>query len=446
MEVSETITFRKRGKKMSMLQGKRAIMGTALLALLLGGCAYAPYMGSPQKDQPAPPAGVSSRKPVSPAVSPEDALGTSLFSWVEQKGGGVYAYNNIASLLERIAARLQQAGGPAVRLRAINNSRPAIFIFPGSRVGITRGLLLALEDEAQLAALIAHQMGHVPHCASMLKHPNTKAALQMDTGKIAYDADVRAALKLAAAWREWRFTEAEELEANRTAEKLLAAAGYDPAALNAAQNTLRKAQAAASEASKTRWQNHSLALVSASGVSGNRPESGFGLWRKSLGRRGEGYTFFDSAIQREREKNARSALNGYQQASELLPGDQLVLTYIGLSYLNAGKLENAQSYLEKALDIDNRYYASHQGMGYLMLQRGNFAGAVNELESALRLLPSQQGSYLLAEAYLGNGESDSAASLFEQVAAADPDGKLGKAATRRLRNLKKSAPSPAGQQ
>jgi len=426
-----------------MVQGKRAIVGTALLALLLGGCAYAPYMESHQKDQPAPPAGTSSRKPVSPTVNPENALGASLFSWVEQKGGGVYAYNNIASLLERIAARLQQAGGPAVRLRAINNSKPAIVIFPGSQVGITRGLLLALEDEAQLAALIAHQMGHVPHCASMLKHPNTKAALQMDSKNISYDADVRTALKLAAAWREWRFTEAEELEANRTAEKLLAAAGYDPSALNAAQNILKKMQAAAGEAAKNRWQNHSLALMTASGVSGNRPESGFGLWRKSLGRRWEGYTFFDNAIQREREKNARSALNGYQQASELLPGDQLVLTYIGLSYLNAGKLENAQSYLEKALDIDNRYYASHQGMGYLLLQRGNFAGAVNELESAVKLLPNMQGSYLLAEAYLGNGESDLAASLFEQVAAADPDGKLGKAATRRLRNLKKSAPSPA---
>ncbi|MBQ7249030.1 MAG: tetratricopeptide repeat protein, partial [Deltaproteobacteria bacterium] len=128
--------------------------------------------------------------------------------------------------------------------------------------------------------------------------------------------------------------------------------------------------------------------------------------------------------------------------------EPLVLMYIGVSYLNAEKLNDAQSYLEKALSIDSHYY-THQGMGRLLLLRGNFAGAINELERALRLLPNVQGSYLLAEAYLGNGESDSAASLFEQVADADPDGKLGKAATRRLRNVKKHAPSPvapAGQQ
>ncbi len=436
---------------MSAVQEKRVILGAALLALLLGGCAY-DFSHRHGKDQPASPAaqdGTGLQKPSSSAVNPESVLGEHLFSWVEQKAGGAYAYNNIGALLERIAARLQQAGGPAVHLQAINSARPAIFVFPDSQVGITRGLLLGLEDEAQLAALIAHQMGHVQHCASMLKHPGVKDALRMDTRKIAYDADVRTALKLAAAWREWRFTEAEELEANRTAEQLLAAAGYDPGALNAAQSTLGKLQASAGDDTKARWQNHKLACMTASGISGNRQESGFGLWRKSLGRRPEGYTIFANAIQREREKNARSALNDYQKASELLNGEPLVLTYLGLSYLNAGKLENAHSYLEKALDIDSRYYASHQGMGYLLLQRGNFAGAINELESALRLLPNMQGSYLLAEAYLGNGESDSAASLFEQVADADPDGKLGKAATRRLRNVKKHAPSPvapAGQQ
>ena len=84
MGLSETMTFRKRGEKMSMVQGKRAIIGTTLLALLLGGCAYVPYMESHQSgnDQPAPPAGTSTQKPVSPAVNPEDALGTALFSWV----------------------------------------------------------------------------------------------------------------------------------------------------------------------------------------------------------------------------------------------------------------------------------------------------------------------------------------------------------------------------
>jgi predicted Zn-dependent protease len=59
--------------------------------------------------------------------------------------------------------------------RAVNASYLNAYAFPGGSIAVTRGLLLELEDEAELAALLGHELGHVNarHTADRM----TKSAL-----------------------------------------------------------------------------------------------------------------------------------------------------------------------------------------------------------------------------------------------------------------------------
>ena len=45
--------------------------------------------------------------------------------------------------------------------RALNANYVNAYTFPGGAMGITRGILVELDDEAQLAALLGHEAGHV---------------------------------------------------------------------------------------------------------------------------------------------------------------------------------------------------------------------------------------------------------------------------------------------
>jgi predicted Zn-dependent protease len=60
----------------------------------------------------------------------------------------------------KIAARTHRAHMP-YSFRAVNANYVNAYAFPGGSIACTRGILLSLENEAELAALLGHELGHV---------------------------------------------------------------------------------------------------------------------------------------------------------------------------------------------------------------------------------------------------------------------------------------------
>ena len=61
---------------------------------------------------------------------------------------------------KKIAARTHRAHMP-YSFRVVNANYVNAYAFPGGSIACTRGILLSLENEAELAALLGHELGHV---------------------------------------------------------------------------------------------------------------------------------------------------------------------------------------------------------------------------------------------------------------------------------------------
>lgn len=155
-------------------------------------------------------------------MSPEDesALGTRLAPRMSEELGGLdlddEAQGMVTAAGDRIAGAAT-ASGSTYRFQFHVLADTAVaeaYALPGGSIFITRGLLERLENEAQLAGVLAHQVSHV-----IARH-----AAKHFTRSDASDAGVEKMLALA-------YNAREETEADTMSVRFLGNAGYDPRAL-----------------------------------------------------------------------------------------------------------------------------------------------------------------------------------------------------------------------
>ena len=114
------------------------------------------------------------------------------------------------------------------------------FALPGGQVFITQGLLKNLTSEAQLAGVLAHEIGHVVarHSAAQVAKSNLTQGLAGAATIASYDPEHPgssvAKAAIAAAITKvigLRFSRNDELEADKLAVEFTPKAGYDPRAM-----------------------------------------------------------------------------------------------------------------------------------------------------------------------------------------------------------------------
>lgn len=182
-------------------------------------------------------------------------LGTRLAAQIEQ-AERVHASAQLQSYVQRVTAGLVQAsrahgpdaqrtdgpeGSEYAQRDAHLRDRPGIryrvkvlddpqqvnaFAVPGGYLYVYSGLLLVLEDEAELAGVLAHEIGHIVgrHSANQLA-----ARLGMDIlTRLALGEDPHRIGQIATQLSSARFSRDDEREADAFGVRYAIAAGYDP--------------------------------------------------------------------------------------------------------------------------------------------------------------------------------------------------------------------------
>jgi len=147
------------------------------------------------------------------------------------------ANDALAPLLERLET--SAAPGFDVQVTFVRAKVPNAFAMPGGRVMVTSGLVETLDDPEQLAAVLAHEIGHVAARDGMValyRNAGLGILLEIVTGGSGVAQQV---VLLGGQLAELRYTRGQEERADVSAIATMRASGYDPAALARAFEALK---------------------------------------------------------------------------------------------------------------------------------------------------------------------------------------------------------------
>lgn len=124
------------------------------------------------------------------------------------------------------------------------------FALPGGQIFITLGLLNKLQTEAQLAGVLAHEMGHVieRHAAEQMATGQLGQLLTMAVGTAASSDQSNGGYQIAAFVNQimqLRYSRNDESEADTWGLKLMAASGFNPHAMIEVMKVLKNASGGA---------------------------------------------------------------------------------------------------------------------------------------------------------------------------------------------------------
>ncbi|OGR56769.1 MAG: hypothetical protein A2X36_04210 [Elusimicrobia bacterium GWA2_69_24] len=141
-------------------------------------------------------------------------------------------------LVGKTVARRTGRNGGDYRFGILNTKAVNAYSTPGGIIFVTKGLLMRLQDESQLAGVLAHEIVHVDQKHAIKGFVKAKALGEVAkkvSDKSAFD---EAARQLIEGIAEKGFPRADEYAADKGALGLLRAAGYAPHGLDGALQRL----------------------------------------------------------------------------------------------------------------------------------------------------------------------------------------------------------------
>src|ERR1700684_3137895 len=158
------------GRSLASWRGQRVLIALmAGLALGLTACASIDPAPAPANIAPTPvPRPVLAEKP-----NPERKRLIDAF-------GGVYSAPATQTYLDGVLTKIappSDATGPSYHLTVLNSPIVNAFSLPSGDIFVTRGLLALAEDTSEIAAVMAHEIGHITarHAAQRAEFEKTTA-------------------------------------------------------------------------------------------------------------------------------------------------------------------------------------------------------------------------------------------------------------------------------
>lgn len=199
----------------------RACALAAVLAAMLAGCT-----ATPDLQQVGLPVPTAAQADMSPAALREHQRILASY-------GGLYENARLQDLIEKTVSRLVAASEQPERKYAVTMlNSPAInaFALPGGHIYVTRGLVALANDKAELASVLAHEMGHViaRHADIRADQARQAALIGHVVSDVLSDPQVGALALAKSKLALASFSRAQEFEADGIGVGISARAGFDP--------------------------------------------------------------------------------------------------------------------------------------------------------------------------------------------------------------------------
>ncbi len=378
--------------------------------------------------------------------SQEIALGVSEYGYMQQAEGGRLSDEKLNAYVQEVGRKLVEVSDREdlpYEFVVLNNSVPNAWSLPGGKIGINRGLLLELNSEAELAAVLAHE---IVHSAARHAAKHMERGLLMAGGVIGLQALMRdnqyedvavMAGAVGAGLISLKYSRMAELQADSYGIKYMAAAGYDPQASVALQETFLRL----SDQGSPMWIAGLFAThpPTQERLAANREASGSfsgGVWKEKeyaealadLKKKKAGYEDLDNGYAALKRGDHSEALSCAEKGIARLPEEAHLYNLKGKALLLKDDFEGALKAFDQAISLNPDYFDFYLQRGLLKEQMGQ--SGRTDLEKSLQLLPSAKGEYALGLIHLKQGRHTNAIVHFKK--AANHPSKIGEAAREQL--------------
>ena len=213
---------------------RRHFCGLSCSALALGaaGCAVNPATGQ--------------RNFVLMSPQDERRQGAELHPQVVKEFGGIYDDSRVTGYVSVIGGGLAKATeqpGETYTFTVLDSPEVNAFALPGGYVYITRGLMALAGDEAELAGVLGHELGHVVarHAAQRYSRGLIVGGVAGLLGAVTGSETVGSVVAgIGSLGFVQPFSREQELEADRLGVRYINRAGYDPGAMTSFLSKMRE--------------------------------------------------------------------------------------------------------------------------------------------------------------------------------------------------------------
>lgn len=384
--------------------------------------------------------------------SQEVSIGQENYAPARQQQGGDYIIDpELTAYVQGVGNKLAAVSDRQLPYEfvVLNDSVPNAWALPGGKIAFNRGLLYELNSEAELAAVLGHEIVH-----AAARH----GAQKMETGMLLQGAVIAAGVaaqdksyanlivggaQLSSQLISTKFSRDEESEADLYGMRYMKKAGYDPTAAVTLQETfVRLSKDRKSGFIDGLFASHppSDARVAANKATlaelGAGGEWGREIYAQKVGKlkaTQAAYKAYDDGVKALAKGDAGQAAELANQAVAAEPREARFHELQGDIAMKQNHGEEALGYYRQAIKLQPDYFRPHVQMGVALASLGRKAEAEPYLKRSNELLPTATSFYLLGQLAESRGEVDSA--LAHYKTAADSNSDAGKSSMARYERL-----------
>ena len=364
------------------------------ILLLLGGCGANPVTGKNEMQI------VSEQQ--------EIEIGNEYYPYLKQvEGGDFVADKSLGEYVAKVGKKLAAASDrPQLpyEFSVLDNTVPNAWALPGGKISINIGLLVNLENEAELAAVLAHEIVHsaARHGAQAMQRDALLQTGLMGLSQAveggAYEGAIMQGANIGVGLITTKYSRSAELEADKYGIKYMQKAGYDPEASVTLQQMFVKLERQRSIS----WMDGLFATHPPSeervraneATAAQYPQGGFmgtKEYQKAIAelvKTKPGYDAMDRGYKLLMRGDAEGALTQANKAIQIQPREGHFYNLQGKALVNMGKYREALNSFDSAIEKNSNYFEYYLIRGLLKKKLGMNGRA--DLQKSFDLLPTQE--------------------------------------------------------
>ncbi|HNU66141.1 MAG TPA: M48 family metalloprotease [Methylotenera sp.] len=372
--------------------------------------------------------------------SQEIAIGKQNYSPARQSQGGDYIIDpELTAYVQSVGDKLAKVADRQLpyEYAVINDSTPNAWAMPGGKIAFNRGLLYELNSEAELAAVMGHEMVHAAarHGAKSMERgifmQGAMVAVGIGAQNTNYANLIVGGAQVGAALTMSKYGRDAESESDLYGMQYMKKAGYDPTAAVNLQETFVRLSAdrksnfidglfASHPPSQARVDANKATLAKV-GAGGDWGKEVYAQKTAKLKATQAAYKAYDDGVKALVAKDTAKATALANQAIKGEPREARFQELLGDIALTERKTTEALAYYDKAIKLQPDYFKPHVQSGIALYNAGKKTEAEPFLKRANELLPTAPGHALLGQIAEERGDIDNALKHYSVAAGSNSD-------------------------